>query len=373
MGSFNLGRIKGDKGDRGETGPKGDTGAKGEKGDKGDNGRDGYTPVFSVGGTATLAPGEKAYVEINTENPESPVLYFRIPAGFDGKDAMGDMLASVYDGEGIREDVYKYARDLFDGCLKITGGTLGGALKVPETSLAEAVARNISVRSDLPENGAEGDLCIIINSSDSKTAGDCNEGDILLIEEKSGEEPYIVVAKNYHKKDSVTLLRQNLIDDKARFNSTKKSYYSMCDADVFLETMFTSLLDEKIRKKLILAEIEQNVYRRCFPLSRSEVSGMNYLSEVENRVAKRKNQTSAEHYITRSINSQGSIVTVSASGDFSTTSYSTETHYRPALVVPSDMQVVNTSYNEAPAVKLHKSECGLYAYIKGEWKECASL
>ncbi len=373
MGSFNLGRIKGDKGDRGETGPKGDTGAKGEKGDRGDNGRDGLTPVFTVGRTTTLAPGEKAYVEIDTENPAAPVISFRIPAGFDGKDAMGDMLASVYDPEGVKDNIYKYARDLFDGCVKVTGGALSGALKATETSLTEGSVRNISARSTLPEIGAEGDLCIITGSSDSKKIGDCSEGDIFLIEESGKEEPYIVVAKNYHKDGSVTLLRQNLTSDKGRYNLTKRSSYSMCEADIFLETIFKPILAEEIRKILISAEVETNVFRHCFPLSKLEISGINYLATESNRIAKRKNAASAEHYITRSINSQGSIVTVSASGSFSTTGYLTETHYRPAIVIPSDLKVINTSYNNSPAVKLDETKRGLYIYIKGEWKECASL
>lgn len=373
MGSFNLGRVKGDKGDRGATGAKGDTGAKGEKGDKGDNGRDGLTPVFTVGGTATLTPGEKAYVEINTENPAEPVLYFRIPAGFDGKDAMGDMLSAVYDTEGVKADVYKYARDLFDGCLKVTGGTVGGALKTSETSLAEGAVRNISARKTFPETAAEGDFCIIMENSDSKKIGDCNEGDIFLIEESGEEKPYIVVAKDYHKEGSVTLLRQNLIDTKGKFSFTKRGYYPMCEADIFLEAMFKPILTEKIKENLIAAEVETETYRHCFILSKDEITKMNYLSTESGRVARRENETYTERYITRSINSQGSIITVSGSGNFASAEYSAETFYRPAVVVKSDLKVINTSYKNEPAVKLDEIKCGLYVYIGGEWKECASL
>jgi len=373
MGSFNLGRIKGAKGDRGETGPKGDTGAKGEKGDTGDSGRDGLTPVFKVGGTATLAPGEKAYVEIDTENPAEPVIYFRIPAGFDGKDASGDMLASVYDSEGIKEDIYTYANNLFDNCVKTVGGNLIGALKATETSLLDGSVRNISARSSLPESGAEGDICIIVADNNSKRLEECEEGTVFLIEENGKEQPYIIVAKNHYQKNSVTLIRKYLSPHRGRFSNPKKTAYAMCEADVFLESMFRNSFSDELKKNMIAAEVETAVYRYCFLLSKRDFMDLNYLSIEANRKAGKAKGSDYEQYITRSIDSQGSVVTVGTTGSFSTVSQTTELYYRPAIVLPSYLEVVNTVYDELSAIKLHETKPGIYMYIQGEWKECACL
>jgi len=373
MAEFNLGKIKGAKGDRGDTGPKGDTGAKGEKGDKGDNGKDGLTPVFSVEKTLTLSPDEDAYVEINSENPANPTLSFYIPSGHNGKDAAGDMLSLIYDKNGLAQDIFEYAKNLFEACLKIEGGTLLGAVKVGEIPLAQASVRNISAGDTLPENGADGDIHIIIINDSLKKLEDCTEGDILLIPENGKEEPYRVLTKNYLGEDGVLLIREKLSSHRGKFNSTKKTEYSMSEADIFLETMYKPLLSEEITNKLLPKEVETGVFRKCFLLSRLDYTNISYLANEKNRIARGEVTQEALEYITSTINSQGSVVSINTAGHFSAVSSDRILNYRPAIILPSGLSVVNTEYEGGAAVKLPSPKCGVYICVKGEWKECSGL
>ena len=239
MGSFNLGRIKGDKGDRGETGPKGDTGAKGEKGEKGDNGRDGLTPVFAVGEVITLQNGEEAEVEIDASVPSNPVLSFKIPTGKDGKDALGDMVKSVYDTQGVATDVFDYARSLYEKCMKSEGGNLSGSLVAAETPLEERAVRNISVATELPDSGAEGDILILLKDVSHRKLGECNEGDILVLAENGEKTPYLVVGIDYHGRGNVTLVRKDLSPIRSFYDYSRRGDYIMSDIDIFMETIYS--------------------------------------------------------------------------------------------------------------------------------------
>ena len=64
--------------------PKGDTGAKGDKGDKGDTGSVGPAPIFTVGTTSSLPAGSAPVITIDTSDPANPVMDFGIPAGAKG-------------------------------------------------------------------------------------------------------------------------------------------------------------------------------------------------------------------------------------------------------------------------------------------------
>ncbi len=370
MASFNLGRIKGDKGDRGDTGPKGDTGLKGDKGDKGDNGRDGMTPVFSVGETVTLSSSEEAHVELDCKDAQNPVLSFYIPRGKDGKDALGDMIKEVYDTEGIGTDIYEYARKLADDCVKISGGTLGGALKAADCALSEGAVRNISVLSDLPQSGADGDICIIFRDNNSKKLGECNPGDIMIIKENDEETPYIVVAKDYHTKNSVTLVRKYLYPVQSYYDHSRRGKYFMSDIDVFLETIYRNTLPDRVKNSLMSIETIRNIYRCCFLLDRSDLNNMDYFDS--NLVANVKGIGSAV-YITREINSQGKVTCITTTGALSTVTQSSENYFRPAIVLPSDFPVANIDDGDTPTVALHNTRCGIYVCLKGEWKECALI
>lgn len=376
MASFNLGRIKGDKGDRGDTGPKGDTGLKGEKGekgDKGDNGRDGMTPVFSIGETATLSPSEEAHVELDCNDAQNPVLSFYIPRGKDGKDAMGDMIKAVYDTEGIGTDIYEYARSLAKECVKISGGTLSGALKAAESVLSEGAVRNISVAYDLPQSGAEGDICVIVKDQYSKKLGDCIPGDIMLIKEDGGNTPYLIVAADYHRDNSITLIRRDLHSLESYYDYSKRGEYSMSDIDIFLEAIYKFSLSEEIRRALIPARLGSGVKRHCFLLDKSDFQGINYFATESKRIANSNGGTTPREYMTRTINVYRKIDTISTTGAFSSVALDSKNSFRPSIVLPSDLPVVNTDYQSTPAVKYSEPKCGIYVCIKGEWKECAGL
>ena len=373
MASFNLGRIKGDKGDKGEMGPKGDTGLKGDKGEKGDNGKDGMTPVFSVGETHTLSSSEEAYVELDTKAPENPVLSFYIPRGKDGKDASGDMLSSVYDTKGIGKDIYEYVQTLTDNCIKTSGGTLSGALKAAESSLPQMAVRNICIASDLPESAAEGDICIIRKET-SKKLGECNPGDIMLIEEYGKEVPYMVVASNYHGDNTVTLVRKYFLSSLFYFDFIKRGQYLSSDMDVLLESIHKSAFPESVRKHLKSIEITERTKfeRQCFLLSEADFQSIEYFKTKENRVTGTE-EGSGSHYVTRTVNSKANVVTIDAYGSITTQSQSNETWVRPAIVLPADLAVENADYEGTAAVKMPETNKGIYTYVEGEWKECASL
>lgn len=373
MASFNLGRIKGDKGDKGDTGAKGETGAKGDKGDTGERGADGRTPVFSVGETSSISSSEEAYVELDTNDPENPVLSFYIPRGRDGKDAQGDMLAAVYDSEGVKQDFYKYAKSLSDGCIKISGGALSGALKAAEVSLGEGSVRNISFASSLPESAANGDICIVSQEENSKKLGECIAGDTLLLTENSNTVPYIVVATDYHKEDSVTLIRKRLPENMVCFDKSERGEYPMSDIDVFLEGMYVSMFSQQVRNALLPVILENNICRHCFLLSKTELNEISYLSTVTNRIAYTEETEEKEEYLVRNVDSSNKAQIVNTTGYTTVVSQSVRQYYRPVIVLPAGLKVQNTEYNGLRAIKLPDAEAGIYVYRNGEWKECYSV
>lgn len=373
MAGFNLGRIIGEKGEKGDIGPKGDTGAKGEKGEKGDNGKDGLTPVFTVGEVTTLTNGESALVEIDSSIPETPVLTFKIPAGKDGKDALGDMLKTVYDTNGVGTDIFEYAQKLFDGCLKAEGGNLSGRLTVAESSLSERAVRNISIASSLPEAGAEGDVFIILNDKNAKTLGDCNEGDMVIIKENGKDIIYLVAGINYHGENNVSLLRKDLCPFKCTYDYNRRDEYPMSDIDIFLESMFISVYPPAVRNSLVLVKNDGNAYRHCFLLSRNDYNNMNYFSDIKRRAAYIEGSGYNDSHMTSSTGTKGYIMGVGPSGEFVSLSTSNSTSFRPAIVLPSSFPVINTQLGSMPAVMPTTPNPGIYVYAGGEWRECALL
>ena len=369
MASFNLGRIKGDKGDRGDIGPIGETGPKGAKGDKGDRGTDGSTPVFSVGKTETLSSSEEAYVEINTEKPENPVLSFYIPRGKDGKDAAGDMQQTVYDKNGRQEDIFEYADTLFTRALKVSGGTLTGALKANESILTDGYIRNISVNSSLPENAANGDICIVLYDEGTKTLKDCALGTVVFLEENGKEIQYLLVGKNHHKTGGITLIRKDLAPYEQCFDLKSCGKYPLSDIDILVETMYKNLYSKRVRENLLSINLDGICYRQCFLLSYKDLTEMEYFSSDAKRVAFRDGKSYADQYITRSL-TDNKVYTVKDTGSFTIITQSTSAYYRPAIVLPENLVVANTIYNNSAAVKLPDTKSGIYIYLNGEWKEC---
>ncbi len=366
MASFNLGRIKGEKGDKGDTGAKGDRGEKGEKGDTGSNGLDGRTPVFTVGETVTISPDEEAHVELNSDDTENPVLSFYIPRGHNGRDAMGDMLAAVYDTEGKGEDFYKYADSLFENALKKEDTTVG-RLTVGEADGKNAVVRNISMRSTLPESAVEGDICIITEDENTKRLGDCEVGDTMLIEEHGESVPYTIIAKDYHGENNITLIRKKIPSLGVKFNYQGNQIYSISNLDMVLSA-FTNRFSGEVRKNLICTQLNVNDSRFCFALSKDELEGIDYLKEPSNRVT----GDSLEQYFTRTVTGERAYF-VTAAGALALTYQSDYKLYRPTIVLPSSLAVENTVSKDSPAVKMPDTKKGVYTFFGGEWKECASL
>ena len=370
MASFNLGRIKGDKGEKGDTGAKGDTGEKGEKGDTGEKGKDGITPVLSIGETQTLSPSEEAHVELDNTDAQNPVLSFYIPRGRDGRDALGDMLSAFYDTEGKKEDIYKYADSLFGACLKKEGGTLLGALKASGADGKEAVMRNISIRTSLPEDGVEGDICIIVESENAKKLGDCEIGSTMLIEEHEGSVEYIIVAKDYHSKDTVTLVRKGLASMRVYFDYFGREEYSRSDIDNLLEVSFKEKFSKELKKHLVCVPLNVTDSRHCFLLSLEELQKIEYFKTPENRIA--SYSTTKEEYFTRSTTSD-KVYVVTSTGSFALVPPNTAKNYRPAIVLTSSLAVENAVLGDVAAVKMASIKRGIYVFFGGEWKECASL
>lgn len=370
MASFNLGRIKGDKGDKGDPGIKGDKGERGDRGERGERGSDAPIPVFSVGTTNTLESSMEAYVEICTEDSENYVLNFSIPKGKDGNDALGDMKKSTYDPRGIGTDIFEYAKALYEECLKNSGGKLTGAVTACESPLESACVRNVYISTKFPENSANGDLCIIRKDENSKTLGECAEGSSVIISENGKDCEYLIIAKNYHSKNSVTLLRKNLLPTPMAFDVKTRLSYIMSDVDIFLETMYINQLPENISDSVIPVEVENNFLRRCFLLSYGELNSIDYFSQAGSKIAAIDNSSSKAGYITRSTPDSRSAYCVTENGIFGTVSQIAESHLRPVIVLTSDMAVSNTEYNSNPAVRAEDNPWGIYLFIDGQWKEC---
>ncbi len=366
MASFNLGRIKGDKGDKGDTGAKGERGEKGEKGDVGEKGTDGRTPIFTIGETVTILPDEEAHAELDSSDIENPVLSFYIPRGRDGRDAMGDMLSAVYDTDGKGEDFYKYADSLFEKSLK-KGDAVVDKLTVGEADGKSAVARNISMRTSLPETAVEGDICIITEDKNSKKLGDCEVGSIMLIEEHGETIEYIVIAKDYHEKDSVTLFRKSTPTLSIRYNFQGKEDYTNSNLDLTLSS-FINRFSNEVRKNLISVSINAIASRFCFALSKEELEEIEYLQEESNRVP----ENARDEYFTRTVYGDRAYY-VTSSGAIVFAYQSSSKYYRPTIVLPSSLAVENTISADSPAVKMADVKRGIYAFFEGEWKECASL
>lgn len=370
MASFNLGRIKGDKGD---TGPKGDTGSKGDKGDTGAKGADGMTPVFSVKATSTLNSTELANVEIDCTDPANPQLSFFIPRGRDGNSSYGDMTSDIYDPTGMKQDVYKYAKNLANGRLSIYGGNLAGALTVGEAVVSKGYVRNIIAGASLPDRAATGDICIITDDGNSKKLSECSEGSIMLIRENDEDVPYIITVHNYHEDNSVTLMRKDLYPHKLVYNYNNREKYIMSDIDVFLESIYKSVLSYELQRRLRNVKISDGVYRHCFLLDQSDYSAIAYLNEGIKRIAYRDGTTTKDKYMLRTFSGVSNNVIVTTTGSFGTTHQTVENYFRPVIVLSGDTPVINTEYDSSSAVKLPESSNGIYMRISGKWRECASL
>ncbi len=365
MARFNLGCIKGNKGD---AGPKGDKGDKGDTGERGLSGADGITPVFSINKVETLDSSCDANVEIDASVPAQPRLNFYIPRGADGADAAGDMQAAVYDKTGVKRDIYEYAQELFEGSIKKDGDSMSGKLVAYEGEISERCVRNISFSTELPTNAVNGDLCFVLADVSGKKLSDCEIGSVILLEEGQNNEHYIIVAKDYHRKGSVTLARRYLTKYAYNYDHERRNSYSGSDIDVYLEAIYLGLFSPYIRNNVLSAELDSIITRRCFLPSESELKGMEYFV---NNGAKgcRKGQSVGTEYMTRDLTDTNYVVAVNPEGEFTAISQKQNIHIRPMITLSGDMYVENTVYDSEavsqPIEKMHS----LYMYKDGGWKE----
>ena len=102
---LNLVLEKGDKGETGETGATGDTGPQGEQGIQGPQGSPGADAPTITG--ITIRQSDYHMIVTLSDGTSYDAGYCRGQAGA----GAGDMLASVYDPQGKRTDVYKYVDD----------------------------------------------------------------------------------------------------------------------------------------------------------------------------------------------------------------------------------------------------------------------
>lgn len=367
MASFNLGRIKGEKGDAGTPGERG---IQGERGVQGAQGVSGFTPVFSVKEIITVDDNEGARVEIDSSDIKNPLLTFYIPKGADGKDAMGDMISSIYDSKGKKCDVFEYADLLFDGAMKKSGGELFGKVKAYSADTQDLCVRNIVVANSFPEDACLGDICIVIKSESSIAIGDQEIGTNLIIKENGINTPYIIVGKNFLESGTVELIRRDILLEESFFDRAGNTDYSLSAADLFLETMYSKTLDKSFLGKLLDIEISDSVKRKIFLPSSYDMANLEYFKE-NTRMAKKTDGRSSGYWvrglysgINTIINSQGQLEALSAKE---------KCGYRPMIALKNDTCVVNTVFKSNHAVTFPEEKCGVYIFDGEVWKECIAL
>lgn len=360
MASFKLGCIVGEKGDRG------DRGAKGERGEKGDRGDSGAIPVFEIADVETVAPGISASVEIDASDPEMPKLSFRIPRGKDGKDAMGDMLSGIYDSEGKKADIYKFAEALFEKALSKTGGGVTGKLFVHQSPENESCVRNILFAPSLPEKASEGDICFITAEEYENTIYNNGIGSILLIPEGEDKYEYIVAAKDYHGEGSVTLVRKNLVQFEGVYNFTVRDSYYCSNIDYFMESVFVRMYPDYIQKMMRATLLSDYHKRTCFIPSYEEIMNMEYFKN--NPYGAVTDTGGYREYMTRTLDNNKSVISVTALGEISAYMQSQKSGIRPVIVLEGSLLVRNCMHNGNAAVEVARSNRGYY-YSEGKWKE----
>ncbi len=364
MASFNLGRIKGEKG---EAGISGERGEKGERGVQGAQGVSGFTPVFGVKEIITVDENQSARVELDSSDIKNPLLTFYIPKGADGKDAMGDMISSIYDSKGKKCDIFEYVDLLFSSAMKKSGGEFSGKVKAYSMGAQELCVRNIVVAKSFPEDARLGDICIVIKNESSITIGDQEVGTNLIVMENGIETPYVIVGKNFLGSGTVELIRRDILLDESFFDRAGNTDYSLSAADLFLETMYSKNLDKSFLDKLLDVEVSSSVKRKIFLPSNYELVNLEYFKK-NSRVAK-KTDGSSSGYWTRGLYGSNNAI-INSQGEIEGSRPTEKCGYRPMVVLKSDTCVENTVFKSNHAVKLPEEKCGIYIFDGEQWKEC---
>lgn len=364
MASFNLGRIKGEKGEAGISGEKGE---KGERGAEGAQGVSGFTPVFGIKEIITVDENQSARVELDTSNIKNPLLTFYIPKGADGKDAMGDMISSIYDSNGKKCDVFEYADLLFSSAMKKSGGEFSGKVKAYSTDLNELCVRNIVVAKSFPKNPLLGDICIVIKNESSITIGDQEIGTNLIVMENGIETPYIIVGKNFLGSGTVELIRKDILFEESFFDRTGNTDYPLSAADLFLETIYSKTLKKSFLDKLLDVAISNTEKRKILLPSSFDMVNLEYFTK-NTKMAKKTDGKSSGYWI-RGLYGSSNII-INSQGEIEPLYATEKCGYRPMVVLKSDTCVENTVFKSNHAVRLPEEKSGIYIFDGEVWKEC---
>ena len=367
MASFNLGRIKGEKG---EAGISGERGEKGERGAQGAQGVMGFTPVFEVKEVITAENGESARVELDSSDIKKPLLTFYVPKGKDGKDALGDMISSIYDSKGKRCDIFEYADMLSISAMKKSGGEFSGKVKAYSMDEQELCVRNIVVAKSFPEDARLGDICIVTKSKSSITIGEQEIGTKLIVMENGIETPYLIVDKNIFGEGMVGLIRNEILPVKAFYDRAGSTDYCLSSVDLFLETIYPKSLENKFVDKLVKINITNTGRRRIFLPANGNLLDFEYFKE-NSRAAKITGGTHSAYWIRGLYNNLNTII--NSQGEAEGLRVTERCGYRPMLVLNSETCVENIEFESKHAVRLPDEKCGIYIFDGEQWKECISL
>lgn len=370
MASFKIGRIKGERGEKGESGAKGE---RGERGESGKNGTDGYTPCFAVGEIETLTAGSDAYVKIDASDAKNPIISFGIPRGENGASAQGDMAKSIYDKNGKNADIYEYADTLSKDCIKKSGGGFTGEVTAVSGEKEKLAVRNICLCSSPPTGAKNGDICIadVKNEESTLFLKDTTPGAIVLIEENGEDTEYIVCEKNYHKDNTVTLIRKYLLPCVCAYDRANRPPYAFSTSDMVLSTMFILCYGNYVKGLLENAEIESGVLRKVFLPSKNELEQMTYfLTNAKNTSVAQDTDVSTYLTRTRYASNQANAYAVIAGNETVGVVQGTEAYrLRPMIVLPEDTPVANAQTPSGAGFKLSEPKGGIYLFNAGMWEE----
>ncbi len=367
MASFNLGRIKGEKG---EAGISGERGEKGERGVQGAQGVMGFTPVFGVKEVITAENSESARVELDSSDIKNPLLTFYVPKGKDGKDALGDMISSIYDSKGKKSDIFEYADTLLKSAMKKSGGEFSGKVKAYSMSEEELCIRNIAVAKNFPEDACLGDICIVTKRESSITIGEQEIGTKLIVMENGIETPYLIVDKNIFGEGMVGLIRNEILPVKSFYDRAGSTDYSLSSVDIFLETIYPRSLEKKFLNKLVGIDIYNTGKRKIFLPGNGNLLDYEYFSK-NSRAARMTGGSYSPYWIRGTYGNNNTII--NSQGEAEGLRVTERCGYRPMLVLNSETCVENIEFESAHAVRLPDEKCGIYIFDGEVWKECISL
>lgn len=370
MPKFNLGKIKGDTGARGEQGVQGEQGIQGEQGPKGDRGEDGYTPVFTVGTVETVEAGSNALVEIDSSDPRNPVISFSVPKGADGRDNSGDMETSVYDVSGKKTDVYNYAEQLVNHCIKESGGALSGKLFSAGGETSAMCVRNLCIADELPGDARIGDFCLLKEKKSQLTIDSLAVGSSVGVYENGQTVPYVIAGKDYHIDGTVTLVRKCIYTN-MKYAAGDMYKYETSFPDMYLEHNYRKLLSDAMQKKLRSVKLSDGQYRSVFIPSREEIREMEYF-KTNSAVAKNDSGDKCSYWTRSRHSSTSRVYIISTGGDAVAQALNYTDGLRPMVVVDKNF-CIQSADNSEFLYEMSESKTGLFVREESGWEKVMNV